>query len=188
MVNLKGKHPKTKRKLQNTEERKREREGEKASQWNSTQRCRCTTTTNQRRQQPNLNPAKNPNPNTNHRETYIHQTQDLRRAATHDPTTTHGPTNPIPPTSPPTLSRSWERKREREGKRASFDDWHGVIWWSVWRGLKWRNPERWEWEAKRVRWTEVRSVDWKWRKPEIWEWERRELEAERVRWRREKQI
>ena len=127
MVNLKGKHPKIKWKLQNPEERKREREGEKASQWNSNQRCRCTTTTNQRRQQPNLNPAKSPNPNTNHRETYTHQTQDLRRAATHDPTTTHGPTNPIPPTSPPTLSRSWERKRER-GKES-------FVWWSAWRDL-----------------------------------------------------
>ena len=88
----------------------------------------------------------------------------------HKPNTTHKPTHPKP------------ILRERERERASFDDQRGVVWWSVWRGLKQRNPERWEWkDESEVDWGEIGGL--KWRKTEMWEWE-----AERVRWRREKQI
>ena len=180
MVNLKGKHPKTKRKLQNTEERKRERGRE-----SFTVKLKSTlllhhhnkptppTTKSKPSQKPkskhkppwNIYPS-NPRPTTSC------YPRPHNYPWPHKPNTTHIPTHPKPIL----------REKERERGKESF------VWWSVWRGLKWRNPERWEWEAKRVRWTEVRSVDWKWRKPEIWEWERRELEVERVRWRREKQI
>ena len=109
MVNLKGKHPKTKRKLQNLEERKRERGRE-----SFTMKLKPTPPLhhhNKPHQQPNLNPTKNPNPNTNHCETHTYQTQDPQP---HDYPRPHKPNTTHIPTHLKSILREKERERERE--------------------------------------------------------------------------
>ena len=154
MVNLKGKHPKTKRKLQNTEERKRERGRE-----SFTVKLKSTlplhhhnkptppTTKSKPSQKPkskhkppwNIYPS-NPRPTTSC------YPRPHNYPWPHKPNTTHIPTHPKP------ILREKERERERELRLmigvAWFDDRCGVDWndetqkdesekLREWGGLRW---------------------------------------------------
>ena len=162
MVNLKGKHSKTKQKLQNPEERERERGRESFTvklkptpPLHHHNRPMLPTTKSKPSQKPkskhkppwDLYPS-NPRPMTS---CYSRPHDYLRP---HKPNTTHIPTHPKP------ILRERERERERELHLmisvAWFDDRCGVDWNSEtqkgeseklreWGGLRW---DRWAEMAK----------------------------------------